>query len=291
MKYLTISATGLNRIQMCPRKYYYEDILRLAPLHKAEALEKGDLMHQILECYYGDIITNIKSESSYTPLQMIDRGIEVGRRASVDMDIPPQVSMEVEKQFRDYVLHYTNEPWEPLGVEQKFSKVLYSREDDGDYEGLTILSEGKIDLIARHRQMNKVFVWDHKTGARRDTPSGLSNQFFNYAWATGHNNVIINKIGFQKTLKPAERFQRFIKSYPQACIDEWVNDQIFWCNQIDMFVKAGHFPTNFTSCDKYGGCIFAEACEAHPEARIQHLKAKFMVRKFDLFQAEQEAAE
>lgn len=305
MRYLVLSPSGLNTIQLCGRRYFYEKVMRLVPMHKAEALEKGDLMHKVLETHYTMLKDVVAGEAKTPYAEIIAASVDMGRRYSVNMDIPPAESEAVIKQYQVYAVYYKDDPWEPLAVEQKFSKPVYRREDayDGNcvlcvensrllakeaaceiHEGLTIILEGKIDLVARHRVNGQVYIWDHKTGSRRVNPSKLSNQFISYAVGVNQFNVVLNQIGFQKTLEPKDRFHRAMMSYPQALIEEWRDNLIFWAELIAQFQRAGHYPMNWTSCDKYGGCIFKDVCASHPGARQSKLVQNFVVKDHSLYE-------
>lgn len=319
MRYFTFSPDGINTIQACGRKYLYNKVMRLVPIgSKDAALEKGDLMHFVLAEHY-NIQKEVIAGKSHIPLaEAINEVVERGRQYSATMDIPPSEQEAVVKQYRFYAVHYKDDPWHPLAVEQKFHKVLYRREDEFDsncqlcketsianenkdtacelHEGLTVILEGKIDLVAKHLISGDVYIWDHKTGQRRTHPSKLSNQFIGYAYGVNLHHVIINHIGFQKTIPVPQRFHRSMMAYPDALIDEWRDNVIFWAEQVYTFQKANHYPMNWTSCDKYSGCIYKIICESHPGARQSKIVGNFMVKQHSLFEMsseepEEEAAE
>ena len=85
----------------------------------------------------------------------------------------------------------------------------------------------------------------------------------------------MNKIGFQKTLKPAERFQRYILTIDDTRIKEWISNAIYWVMQYAQFVDDDFYPMNLTSCDKYSGCMFRKICETDPDNRAWKLERDF----------------
>lgn len=290
MRTIALDSQILNGIQLCARKVNFEFLQNWRPTEKAEALEKGDLMHRMLAHYYRGRMANRTDISN-----VIDEAVEKARVASIDMDLSESTVDENIKQFKEYALFYQNDGWRPLEVERPFSKVLFRRDDEviwrvGDVvateatpgaektvlsEGLQILYEGVIDLIAD--TPHGIFVVDHKTASRRSTPSKLSNQFMGYSWATGSFNFVVNRIGFQKTLSAQERFQRPFLSYNKQILDEWAQNAIYWTKMLVHYIDTGFFPPNFTSCDKYAGCIFQKVCESIPEVREFKLQANFYV--------------
>jgi len=88
-------------------------------------------------------------------------------------------------------------------------------------------------------------------------------------------NIFVNRIGFQKTLAPSVRFQRIPLSYPTPRITEWRYWAVYWIKLYQFYLENGIWPPNFTSCDKYGGCIYQNVCEAIPDAREDRIAVLF----------------
>ena len=279
MRILNIDSQMLNMIQMCARKMQYSFIYNLQPHEKEEALEKGDLMHKMLEVYYSMKLDGGPDRQS--PIwqelivgagispdgDMVDVGVDAGLYFASTMSIPSQVAEEVIDQFKAYADYYAHDDWHPIAVEEVGSKVLYQSDD------FKIVYSFKIDLVAEKGRI--IAPFDHKTGARRQEPTSLSNQFIGYCYALGTENIIVNKIGFQKTIKPAERFQRYILTVDKERIREWEENSIYWAMQYAQYWKDDFFPMNLTSCDKYSGCIFKRICETDPDNRAWKLKRDF----------------
>jgi hypothetical protein len=68
----------------------------------------------------------------------------------------------------------------------------------------------------------------------------------------------------QSSYGPEKRYKRQVMTYPQQCIDEWVNNTIYTLLDYYEHVKMGIFPRRFVSC-KF--CNFKPVCAAMPEAR------------------------
>ena len=289
-QYISVDSQLLNAIQACATKAKYQFIDNLQPPSKAPALEKGSLMHNCLEIYDG-LKGNCVNEQSDTWLIVREAGLIAGElepllNASVEekikfsiecskvfasrMELPTEDSTAVLYQFKEYTEFYVNDPWSTLAVEEVASAIMY--EDDE----LQIIYSGKIDRVVE--QGNIRAPMDHKTSERRQSPSSLSNQFIGYCWILGMNNIVIDKIGFQKTLKPVERFQRFILTIDDARIEEWKNNSIYWIKRwVDESLVGQYFPMNLTSCDKYGSCIYSSICEGNPEGRAWKAERDYVV--------------
>lgn len=279
MRILNVDSSILNTIQNCARKTQYSFIYNLQPHEKDEALEKGDLMHKMLEVYYSmkldagpnkdsEVWKELEHEANIFPVGAPETvAIQAGLHFASKMLIPSEVSEEVIDQFKAYAEYYYHDEWHPLAVEEVGTVVIYEEAD------LKVVYNFKIDLYAEKGRIMAPF--DHKTGSRRQEPTSLSNQFIGYCFGKESANIIVNKIGFQKTLKPAERFQRYILTISKVRIQEWINNTIFWVRQYADFVDADFFPMNLTSCDKYSGCIFRKICESDPENRGWKLERDF----------------
>lgn len=280
---INLDQTILNTVQSCAyhSKLSFQDNLR--PNSKGASLDSGDLMHKLLEPYYGikgkcadkesDFWVALKSAGldigfDASHAELVKFCEEVGRFWSTTLETE-DLDDEVIPQFKDYTECYENEPWRALAVEEVGSRLLFEDED------WKIIYSCKTDLIAENG--DKIIPWDHKTGKRRQVPHNTSNQFRGTCFVLGCNEILINKIGFQKTLSTAERFQRFNIKISDSIIQEWMIDTIFWAKLYWHYIDTGNFPRNLTSCDKYSGCAFRSICEADPDYRLFEIERNFHV--------------
>lgn len=266
MRTIPLDSTILNTLQNCGRKVKMEFIDNWRPAEKAEALEKGDLLHQMFAHYYrGRRDGRTKADMDHALL--IAESIAKGREAAVNMALSLATVEEDVKQFRENVLYWQRDGWKILEVEQSFSKILYERPDTPEREGIRVLYEGIIDLVVEHPSPHMIAVVDHKSASRKSNPVKTSNQFMGYCWCLDKSEIIINRIGFQKTLPAAERFQRIFISYEKELLREWVQSAVYWAQVLASYIDNNYFPPNFTSCDKYSGCIFQQVCNTIPQVR------------------------
>ncbi len=176
--------------------------------------------------------------------------------------------LETCKQYLD---HYRNDHWVPLEVEVVKGKILY--EDDE----IRILWKAKLDLVADNNQ--GIYPTDHKTMKQRRNTNSMNNQFIGQCLIMGTTNVFINKIGFQTTLKPEEKFERTPIPYSKPRLMEWQSETLpYYAKLLVMYAETGHFPPNFTNCEsKFGNCAFLGVCESNPDMREEELKLHFKV--------------
>jgi hypothetical protein len=172
-------------------------------------------------------------------------------------------------------------------VEEPFSIVLYENANyvvDPKNPGLRIMFEGLVDLVAELPNQ-PLCVFDHKSESRKSTPYKLSHQFQGSAFAFKVDTVVVNKVGFQKTLPEKERFRRIFLDYTNTpLLHEWRLDAIkkvleaIERHKREALTQKPDWPRNRTSCDKYSGCVFQEVCAANPMVRGVKLQTWFQIR-------------
>ena len=270
---IVLDSQLLNSLQLCGYRtdLYFNKNYR--PNFKAEALEKGDLIHLIFKVFY--ILQVRRPDIPY--FTAVEMAIKLGREHAVlNLGLDLDTSEESIYQATEYFKHYEGEYWTPKYVEKPFAKIIYESEEDN----LRIIYEGIVDLVV-NTKVGEAIV-DHKSASRNSdsTYLGLSNQFKGYAYSLETLNVVINKVGFQKTLKPAERFKRIPITYEQATLDEWARETIWWGQQLLFYIESNTWPMNHTSCDKYSGCIFNKACIHEPgDSRDWILQQEYIIGK------------
>ena len=268
METFEISANSLN-LSGCMRKYDYSKLQSLVPAHRGEAIEKGTVVHEMLADYYRGKIANVPH------FDLIERGIEVGRRMIVETELDIADTEElIVKSFREYCMRWKDDVWIPIAVEAPFSLVLHEDEE------LRIVFNGKMDLIVENPlQEGKRFIVDHKTGSRNKQPISLTNQAQGYCVAGQTAYFIINRFGFQKTLPPEKKFVRHSIQFNRAVLDEWKYWTVYRAKMIHAYIKAGVFPPDYTQCDKWSGCEFLPICDGEPQAREWKKGADFRVKE------------
>lgn len=160
---------------------------------------------------------------------------------------------------RDYIIHHMGESWVPIEVEKPFSKVLYVKND------LTVILEGKMDLVYHQLGDNTIRFADHKFVWQKWPISELNNQFMAYAFA------VDSKIGMHNAIylyKKGAEFVRTTLSFDREQLEEWQNKTVpYW---IDLLMKAyedKYFAMNFQFCDKFGGCMYQSLCKVPSSIR------------------------
>lgn len=277
MHNMIISASSLNNLQLCMRKFYYEKVLKISPIYKSAALEKGDLMHVLLESYYRskqEMIIN-RLPAAHLPF-IIKACIDTGRAHADSLNLTAEESELIISYFKQYIVRYKDETWIPMTIEEPFSKILFESEE----LDLRVIVEGKLDLSVREN--GKIILVDHKTKSQNKKVNELSNQFMMYCYVFDNLTFISNNIVYVKD--PDKQFSRSVLMYSPEQIHDWYLNT---CSVlIDAFQKIQNniFPQNFTSCDKFGLCSFYSICSKASSDRDYEIKGNYREAKsHDIF--------
>jgi hypothetical protein len=263
---IVLDSSVMNTFEKCPTlmKYQYVDNLRFKG-GKSKYLDKGDLLHIPLRHYYRQ--KQIGTEWEKCVEIAVGKMMKYGAKfiGLSDDDIK-----DVLTGFMSYAEFYRFERWTIIEVERPFRIILY---EDND---LRIIIQGRIDLLVDTGQI--IMPVDHKSESRRSEAMALSNQFMGYAYAAKSNNIMVNKIGFQTSLKAEEKYYRTLLSYDDDNLVEWREEFIFKVRELINYAEIDFFPHRYTSCqDKYGKCVMHEICHTPRVAREMKLMSQFEV--------------
>jgi hypothetical protein len=299
-KNVIMDSQVLTSVMNCPRLTDFKFNHNFQSISgKANSLECGSITHKFMEVYYGSMIKGIKRElavgyglaaaelyiqSCPDCTNFISTVEQVKPKCGHPANEYPGVrntpkdSAEYKTGWQfvldtcdEYARFWASDHWIPLEVEIVKGEVLYEDDD------IRILWKAKLDLTCDTNQ--GIFPVDHKTMKQRRETLSLNNQFMGQCILMRTRNVFINKIGFQKTLKPAEKFLRAPISYSAARLLEWQSETLpFYAKQLLMYAEMGHYPPQFGQCEgKYGNCAFTGVCESDPGMREEELKLHFIV--------------
>lgn len=307
-KNVILDATILTTLMACPRLADFRFNHNFVSIGgKSNSLECGSIVHIFMEYMYKAIIAGVRREQAiqlgFAAAETYIRGCKhctdfvpppddlkakpvCGHKVNefpgvknTPKDPDPNNPREKYKTgwqwvldtCDQYTIHYRNDHWVPLEVEVVKGEVLY--EDDE----VRVLWKSKLDLVSDTNQ--GIYPVDHKTMKQNRNTVSMNNQFRGQCVIQRTNRVFINKVGFQKTLKPEEKFVRPAVNYSTARLIEWQTETLpFYAKLLLMYAETGYWPENTTHCEgKYGNCAFLKVCESNPDMRETEIKQAFIV--------------
>lgn len=190
-------------------------------------------------------------------------------RESEGTKIGWQHALDTCKEYLDF---WKNDFWVPLETEVVKGINIYEDDD------IRVMWKAKLDLTVDTNQ--GIYSVDHKTMKQRRDTNSMNAQFMGQCLVMGTRNAFINKIGFQKTLKPEEKFMRTAMSYSAPRLLEFQSQTVpFYAKLLLMYAENEHFPPNFSHCEnKYGNCPFyRDVCSSDPDMREENIRLNFVV--------------
>lgn len=300
-KNVILDATILSTLMACPRLADFRFNHNLQSINgKSNSLECGSLVHMFLEYFYKGMIAGVKRPEAiglgFMAAELYIKGCPTCTDFKSSVETPKPICGHKPNEFpglkntpkesegyktgwhyvldtcQQYVDHWRSDHWVPLEVETVKGEILYEDEE------IRIMWKAKMDWIVDTNQ--GIYSVDHKTMKQRRNTNSMNNQFMGQCLLMKTRNVFINKIGFQTSLKPEEKFTRPPVSYSAARLMEWQSETLpYYAKLLLMYAESGHFPPNFTHCEgKYGDCAFYEhVCSGDPGMREENIKLHFMV--------------
>lgn len=296
-KNVIMDATLLSSLMSCGRYFDLRYNHRFMTVKgKSNSLETGALGHKILEVYYKHMINGFTRSQSIGQAMTAGQLYVTGCPYCADgtnehpscnheaaeypgvYNTPEQSEGHkvgwqfVFKTFEEYFEFYKNDSFIPIAAEVVKGEVIY--EDDE----LRVLWKAKFDTIIDTNQIGIVSM-DHKTFKQRRDKTTLSNQFSGHCVLLKARNVLVNKIGYQSSLKIEERLTREIISYSADRLIEWQSEIVpYYAYKYIQFAESGFWPPDYTHCDSmYGPCMFKPVCEADRGMRSEILQKEFMI--------------
>jgi hypothetical protein len=300
-----MDATILSSLMGCGQAtdYRFNQNLR-EKAGKSNSIEAGSIAHVFLEYYYQGLIDGISKSDA------IDKGTEAvllyvkgcpicialptdfvgipecGHKNGDWIGVKNTPADNVKEKYRetlgwkyvlktcmDYLARWESDSWTPLHSETTKGEIIYQDDE------IRILWKAKFDLIVDTNA--GIISVDHKTMKQRRDSISLNNQFMGQCILVKSKNIIINKIGFQNSIRPEEKFERAMISYSDARLNEWQNEIVpYWAYKLVEYNKTGFWPRNFSHCEtKFGFCSFKEVCENNPNMRDRIIEMNFIKGK------------
>jgi hypothetical protein len=235
---------------------------------KSVSLEMGSAVHINVEHYNKAIISGVTRKEA-AGFGMI--ACEEYMRSDEWVNGTDDDKQTVRNTMEQYYEYRKNDSWVPLNSEFVRGKLLYEDED------IRILWKAKLDLETDTN--DGIFPVDYKSMKQRRDTTSLNNQFIGQCLVSGTQRMIVDKIGFQTSLKVEEKFTRHVVNYSYDRLLEWRTVILpYWAKIYLMYAESGYWPPNYTQCEnKYGFCEFRMVCEGDRPDRERILGKEFYV--------------
>lgn len=273
---VVLDATMLDTYQTCACKFNYRFNLNKTTMIKAKPLDRGGIVHIGFENYY----QGLKDKLSFN--SCVVRGIDAMNFAyAKESDLELKEFNKVIEVFIENTLRWRvidENELEILAVETPFTYELFSD------EFIRIIMIGKIDLLVNYQSYTNL-PYDHKSYDRDYPLTRKTNQFCNYAYACNSNYLMVNRVGFQTSIKPEVKHKRSPLSYDPIFLEQWKKNVIIWAYKYLQSASEDEWEMNDTSCMKFNRlCEYLEICESSGiEAKIYKLESQFnTVEKWDV---------
>lgn len=257
-----------DMFRLCEQRYDYRYNQNKTLPVKNKALDRGTLVHLACETYYESLKSGAKYEYAVNSALM-----KVKAAGAIESDLETEEISRIVDVMEEYFDFWrvADQNMEIVSVEQPFIYLLH--EDDR----VKIHMAGKIDLIYNDNKYTKMPV-DHKSFDRSYEVGRMGNQFKNYCVATGSMILTVDKIGFQKTLKPHEKYLRVPITFDDLILEAWKQNVVKVIYHYLDCVAEGYWPLNETSCDKFNRkCEYYEVCDSSgKEAKLFKLTNNYI---------------
>jgi hypothetical protein len=296
-KNIIMDATLLSSLMGCAR---FLDLRHnrnfVSTKGKSNSLEIGSLAHKVLEVFYKHLINGFSRTQAIgqamiaghlyitgcphcasgieeSPVCKHEQGEYPGLKNTPEESEKNKVGWKFAMmRMEQYFEYYKNDALIFLAAETVKGDVIY--EDDE----IRVLWKAKFDLIVDTNQVGIISA-DHKTFKQRRDKTTLSNQFSGQCVILKARRVLVNKIGWQTSLKIEECLTREMVCYTADRLLEWQSEIVpYYAYKYIQYAEAEHWPPNYTHCDTmYGPCIFKDVCEADRNMRAEVLQNEYMI--------------
>lgn len=167
---LNVSLSAIQNYRQCQQKYYYGSVERLRRKDKAIPLLLGTLIHDYLEQYYQAIKRSAKRpRSKHVSAQMFvstKHGPSLKRMAARARTAGANDLAHEYSGMLSLAGHITDRYFETRGESDAEEYEILLVEEWLNLPLLKgVMSNGKLDMVTRHRRTKRVHLWEHKTSS------------------------------------------------------------------------------------------------------------------------------
>lgn len=274
---LMFDSQVLNTFMGCQREMELRFIRHFVPKGGVSpAYHKGTLIHKGLQVFYDGMQKGL----GFTERR--SNGNKAMRMLAPTLGLDTEHILDTYRTFEEYVEFRKNDVFQVIFTERLFRIIIYE-----NYP-LRIVIYGRIDMGILDNSGSTILPMDHKSESESWFYSTLTNQFKMYALASKSNRLIVNRIGFQSSVKADKKFKREDLNFDANMLDEFKNEMLpYYAKQMLIAREDNFYPPNYANCIKgHWGCIFSDkfsggVCNLDPKEREQKLKLHFIQKEWD----------
>jgi hypothetical protein len=256
-----VSFSELDNARQCRFKHQLGYVERWQDPNPSAALQKGSLMHEVLELHYRRLKEGMK-------LPGIVQEVQTSGLLYDDLGNSDDIQELVAWIYDGYVRLYADDPeWEIVDVEFPVGGWLYTPAGTRS----SFWFKGKVDLLVRERTRGSLWVVDHKSGRRlpKDKDLDFEDQMPLYIQSLRRKGLdirgaIYNACRTEKLVRAMtddERFTRVLMARPDKEL-EAIEMEVYK-TMLDVYrPREGDAPRS-PDADRCGWrCGFTEPCLA-----------------------------
>lgn len=251
---LQVDSQEFSTFLGCPRKYDFVFNRHLQSVDGVNAgISKGTITHAGLREYWKEMLkSGDYQEATKACIKQAKGMIEKDIRYSLED------KLTLLQSILDFLKWIQTYNWIPIEVEKFFKFKAY---EDPNLK-IRIYLTGRIDLTVKTPQL-QILPIDFKTESDRWFYSEMSNQFRIYALACEVNLLGVQRIGFQTTLEPKDKYKLEVLPFDQDVLDEFRLEILpYWAKQMLLAHEDNIYPPNTTNCvHGHFKCQFSDGAE------------------------------
>lgn len=223
-----LTFSSFNMFRNCPRAYKFKVLDWLSPIQKNENLLFGSIVHKCLEIWYqtGDAKAVYRYIDNCFPHreEFLDKTIKtINPFYGLDQK---EMYFKITAMMDGYFLRYPQENFTVQDVEMCFTGDIFNPLSGAESKSFKM--SGKIDMLVREKNTDRMFLIEHKTAADIgenylsklpcDTQISLYSLMIEQTQGIKIDGIIYNILGKTRIHQdPGETEEEFQVRYMEAC--------------------------------------------------------------------------
>jgi len=250
--------TALNTFQICPRRFYWNNVRDLIPIEASPYLHYGKALHGSIEAWY---LSNKNIDTMMEKLRELMQGM------------PPDPSnkrtlTQAEKLLKAYTLRYANEPFKVVATEKTLSWAMPDGSTLVGQLDCVVETEGRFMPLETKTTSysGEQFIHAFKPNMQIDIYIYLVNKIYGNC-----NEARINvlEVKGETSRKPmAERIYRFPTDRTPEEMQSFEKQYTHLVQEVERAIQEGYYVQATNACTYYGKCPYHLLCSNGSDERL-----------------------